>query len=363
MKFADRIRALAAEKRLFCSSCTGADAEFLRALSREFPHCPTCGRSLEDEIKSRESGGDTERDQDTRTHRSEQTYAQTSVMIPVDRRTITVDAHELLEYAAVLAALSQRVEAELAASSETAVVGFMAGSYGILFLTKLRRGKDDRIYWADGLRHPTLTEAEPRFHSILGRIGSTGVSRIVIVDEMVRGTQLRTALYSIGRWQRATGRNVSVHVIAAFEGRSEATGKQLMRTLQPPRSKTKAFPTQLSGDVVAANRLFAKDRNGNIWRGLTWDAHEAKYRAVRENPGPIYIACPNMLLGGATGAVASVGSHDQTFASMIRRIVGDLPDFNGVWPATIQSHDCKECKRLLRLARADCGRGQRDQLA
>ena len=283
---------------------------------------------------------------------------------------VELDAHDLLDYARARMEVANGLEADFEEEPSTGVIGFLTGSIGILATARelLEPSYRGRFRFVPGLTHfgLKLEDSEQVFHSVLKDLCSCGVHRIVLVDEIKSGTQLKTELRSALRWVHSSGAEdlqisvIGVHGMPTGGKQSPPTACQIVEVIG-------ASSCIINPRTIATRTLLEMDREGLRFRGVMRTQYAGGYDFYREQPsGGLLVRCPS---GGAHGGVG-VTSLDTAFGGLVRRILrpsmitaaepfdaGDEPSAVSIeplesWPDLVFHASCEECRRLLRAARA-----------
>jgi hypothetical protein len=341
----------------YCDDMSPALAAQLHAQQLEV--CPGCGREFRQLQPERSSGW--EREDAFDANPVEAKYAET----PVTRtnQVLEHDAHDVLRYASALLDLTSVILDFIVQSPESvAVLGFLTGSDDLDWLPRRLLGHrlPDRFRNSRGFSHNAGgASPEAELHAHLGRWIQAGVDRIVVVDEVDSGGQMRAALKRIRSWYRSQKAlpPLTLHLVGFAEERSigseDPQALMKRKVLQPPL----ALPAGLSvtAQLLAVPTLLAKDKAGQPLKS-TILRKDGNYEPKRTCPAEYAIRCPNSstvsLADSANLRVGrSAGSLDQTFGVTILAICGFAFVRPELWPQTILNGGCAECRALLLVAR------------
>ncbi|MFO0570164.1 MAG: hypothetical protein U0263_31260 [Polyangiaceae bacterium] len=271
------------------------------------------------------------------------------------------DAHEVLAYARALAEVVLVVERFTKHERErSAVLGFMTGSEPLDWLLRRRLGHlfEGRIRHVRGLRHKSGgADPDAELYAQLDAWMDHGVSRIVVIDEVVEGSQMRTAFLRLLKWHGERGTPpLAVHLVAVTERAPEEVADReawLSDKVLKGDDKSMSATIALSFDVVRTSHLLGKDKAGQSVKDVEL-SRDGSYSVLRLWPGGYTIRCPNRLTlegGAGVDVVASLASVDQLFGVFVYAVCGFGYVNADRWPETIKRAGCTECKRLLHEAR------------
>ena len=256
------------------------------------------------------------------------------------------DAWNLLDYVEGQLSAIQKI---IAAASETnwetiGIVGFMTGSIDLIWLLRELIGHKlpQRVWLTGGLAHK-INKSDPTpdndFFAILDQYRDLGVTRLFIVDEVVGGTQVRTALSRVGTWSEETAANtMDVHVLGLTE--------------VPPDKHAELRKVILKGydwatlSLIPVPELLAKDGKGTPIKPAIKIG--TKYIPYRYWPGSYEVRCANTLTSCSFRQV--IATHTgSAYASTVRAICTKQSTLPPVcWP---EKH-CADCgERLERVRR------------
>lgn len=297
----------------------------------------------------------------------EKYYATTPVTSVA--KVIRVDAHKLLDYARARLDVAMMLATDFAEQPQTGVIGFLTGSIGLLATARelLEPFHPGKFKFAMGLSHANGGDAgEDELHAILNELRGMGVLRVVLVDEVKSGTQMRTGIQATLRWVQTTCAT-DVEVSAIGVSGAPPKGKDRPPTVAEVVAPIINARRLINPRSVTTVSLLEMDTDGLIFRGVKRTHHVGEYDFCRVQPvSGLYVSCPN---DGPRGG-AGVRSLDTAFAGTINRILGlsnpaeaaqpfdldDEPDGELLtaaltWPDTIEGGSCTTCQDLLRLAR------------
>lgn len=242
----------------------------------------------------------------------------------------------------------------------SAVLGFMTGSEPLDWLLRRRLGHlfEGRIRHVRGLRHKGGgADPDGELFAQLDQWRGSNVSRIVIVDEVVEGSQLRTAFLRLLKWHAARDEpSIAVHLVAVTERApepAEARAAWFSEKVLKGDDKSMSAAIALTFDVASTPRLLGKDKDGQPVKDVEL-SRDGAYRVLRLWPEGYAIRCPNRLTlegGAGVDVVASLASLDQLFGVFIYAVCGFGYVDAERWPETIKRAGCTDCKRLLHEAR------------
>jgi len=334
-----------------CPYCVSASAE-LAAMERV---CPKCGGELGRNRLTASSAW--EREDAFDANPVEARYGEVAVT-HIDR-SVDHDAHEVLAYAdGLLDVVSIALDLVLGDPGSAAVLGFMTGSDDLDWLLRRVAGHllEGRLVHVRGLSHGTA-DADPKreLRSQLNVWAEMGVKRIVLIDEVLSGTQMWTALCDIRDWFRCQNRSrpLMLNLLGVAEARrvDDDDGNAWMRKQvfkAPPN-----LPAELYAEthLVRVPKLLALDKPGQPLKSFVRGT-DGNYQPKRISPVAYTIRCPNRLLGGATSHVGLPGeSLDRVFGNAIFAICGFGYTTPHRWPDTILKADCEDCRARLLTAR------------
>ena len=190
------------------------------------------------------------------------------------------EAHDVLDYAA---ALLEVVGIFLDFSEnhikETCLLGFMTGSGDLLWLARrlLTVQLESKVRLARGLRHKGAGRYDPvvELRAILDSWKAFGMHRLVVVDEMVGGAQLGTALREVTAWaaDEAVSPPLELLLVAVAEpGATSIDDRFAKLVLNTKKNKAarRCRHVQLQHRCVETP-LLAKDTQGrpikDFWKG------------------------------------------------------------------------------------------------
>ncbi|MBX3233534.1 MAG: hypothetical protein KIT84_11060 [Labilithrix sp.] len=282
---------------------------------------------------------------------------------PVEKtdEPIEHDAHDVLNYAIALVKVVRSVERFTEPTRErSAVLGFMTGSEGLDWVLRRRLGHlfEKRIVHGRGLSHKTGNHnPDAELRGILDAFKAQSVERLAVIDEVVSGGQLRTALLRILKWHKSVGApSFALHLVGVTEkAPGNAAEARAWFGEKVLRGDENSLPSSLAltFDIVRAARLLAMDKEGQPLKDAA-QAKDGTYEVRRIWPGGYRIRCPNRLSvqGGASLEVMySAASLDQLFGTVIYAVLGFGFVRKETWPETINSAGCMECSALLAEAR------------
>jgi hypothetical protein len=339
-----------------CPYCSG-DKPMDPKLARALGTCPKCDRDLLQANLPPPAA--VRRVESFDAHAIEADYSAT----PVEKtdEPIEHDAHEVLKYAIALVKVVQSVERFTEPDrTRSAILGFMTGSEGLDWVIRRRLGHlfENRIVHVRGLSHKRGNHnPDAELRAALDEFRVRRVERIAVVDEVVSGTQLRTAFLRIRDWHASVGApRLALHLVGVAERAPEGEeGAREWFALNVLRGDQHALPETLTltFDIVRTVRLLAMDHNGQPLKDAA-RANDGSYEARRIWPGGYKIHCPNRLTvaGGASlDVVYSAASLDQLFGVLLYAVFGFGYVREHRWPETINSAGCTECRVLLAEAR------------
>ena len=334
-------------ERLACPYCDKYDRKTFLKLKV----CPKCGSDLAARVSERERAPAFRRDEAFVAHRSEVEYAHTAVVQrdePVEH-----DASQLLDYAIGLLDLT-RLALEASADAAALVLGFLTGSASLSWLLRRRYGRrlESRVRFAPGLRTPRATTD---LEAILDSAYASGRSHVVVIDEVVSGSQMRTNLAAIDAWAVSRGYDdhLKVDLLGVREAGSELSDDEVRIRILRDSKKHKFSLKGVSASFVTVPKLLAMDSEGRPLKGV-WGGGGVPYAADRIWPGGYRVRCRNRIAfeGCADLDVAwSDASLDQVFGELVWRICGFSPENERVWPGTVLRRGCADCRERLIRAR------------
>jgi hypothetical protein len=238
----------------------------------------------------------------------------------------------------------------------SAVLGFMTGSEPLDWLLRRRLGHlfEGRIRHVRGLRRKGGgADPDAELFAQLDEWSARGVSRIVVIDEVVDGSQLRTAFLRLMRWHGEHGApSLAVHLVAVTERAPADSAERaawFSEKVLKGDDKTMSAKLALSFDVVRTARLLGKDKAGQPVKDVILSS-DGSYDVLRLWPGSYSIRCPNRLTlegGAGVDVIASLASLDQLFGVFIYAVCGFGYVDTARWPETIKLAGCVACKELL----------------
>ena len=301
----------------------------------------------------------------------EEKYYTTTPVTAVEG-AIRVDAHKLLDYARARMQVAILIASDFRKQPQIGVIGFLTGSIGLLATARelLEPLHPGRFNFVMGLGHAKGGDAaEVELHAVLDNLRRKGIRRIVLVDEVKSGGQIRSDLEASLRWVRARG---AADIEISAIGVSGAPPKDKERPPTVAEVVAQLEPTQHIVDprTVITSSLLEMDTPGLHFRGVKRTAHVGEYDFQRDQPEKgLQIVCP---AGGPCGD-AGVRSLDTAFAGTVNRILGlsnpaqaaqplkvsEEPDDEDdeplppalTWPDTIDL-SCQTCRSLLAAARS-----------
>lgn len=280
-------------------------------------------------------------------HKIEESYSLTQIVRSPVKLSV-IDAHDLLNYALMRAKVAKIISDIISHDEKSFLIGFLTGSYGLCVnaVLLLNDKISDRYKYVMGLRHHLrLSTSEKEYHDILNSYFYKGYNHIILVDEMISGTQLRTALKSAEKWALGKANSIQVTLIGVHEG-SQIQADEICKKVIANKS---SWPFKINTNILSVPKLLEKDKSGLYFRAIKLESL-GEYKFERAWNGPIQIKCSN---AGASGGVAySSGSADQVFGFLIRSIVDQNKSPSPyVWPETIVNNTCDTCKELFKLSR------------
>jgi hypothetical protein len=182
-----------------------------------------------------------------------------------------------------------------------------------------------------------------------------GLRQLVVVDEFVSGSQLRTAFLRISSWhERKAPFALNVLLIGVREALEPADANYEFREkvyLTNPTST--AAGLNFSHKLIEVPKLYAMDNQGRAFKSVRKN-REGEYEPNRVWTGGYKTTCPKRLTIGG-GAEASVlwtaGSLDSIFAELVYAVCGFGFTQPNQWPETIQNYKCEVCRARLSEAR------------
>ncbi len=331
-----------------CPFCQEIDPALAVALGT----CPTCGHDLR---PLPEPTPAVRRVETFDAHPVEAEYASTDVVetdAPLEH-----DAHDVLAYARALVEVVLIVERFTKDERErSAVLGFMTGSEPLDWLLRRRLGHlfEGRIRHVRGLRHKVGgADPDAELFAQLDAWNARGVLRVVVIDEVVEGSQLRTAFLRLVKWHGDRGAPpLAVHLVAVTERAPADSAERaawFSEKVLKGDEKSMSANLALSFEVVSTVRLLGKDKAGQPVKDVVLSS-DGSYDALRLWPGSYSIRCPNRLTlegGAGVAVIASLASLDQLFGVFIYAVCGFGYVDSARWPETIKLAGCVACKALL----------------
>lgn len=329
---------------------------FNEEVFRELVKCPRCGANLTARIDDR-GGQSVCRANGFIAHPTELDYGD--VAVDHSGNPIRHDSQDVLRYAlGLLEVMKSTLDFSEDNLDSTCVLGFLTGSESLDWLLRRRVGHamERRIAHVRGLRHKGIDKQFDPDAELTKRLDAwqaAGVlDRLVVVDEFVSGTQLRTAFLRIAAWHTAQSRptNVEVLLVGIKETREELDADQVFHNhVYMDDSHAISAGLTFSHRLIAVPVLFAMDKRGVPLKSVRLN-YVGDYAASRAWPGGYEIACPNRFTqGGCTGTTVpwTAGSIDQVFGCLVYAICGFGYVQPGRWPETIRENGCATCKELL----------------
>lgn len=328
-------------------------------LFRKLQNCPRCGANLLNRITEHNSGlNETQVDDAVFVHQVESKYDEATISRHMD--PLRINAHDLLDYARLRGEIARYIETIYSKNDTVSIIGFMTGSYALCNNARLLLGEKGvgRFILVRGLSHAGNKEAtQIEYHEKLYKLYDSGIKHYIIIDEMISGGQLRSALKSLQELIKLSNMDaIKVSLIGVHEG-DILEAERIMNdvVIKPPRKSKWKFEI-VDKIALSGNKLFEKDKEGDPFRAVITDV-TGDYRIMRDWPGSIDIYCDNLLRGGANGGVCySASSLDQVMGIIIDWILDQTkcPGSN-IWPETILKAECSECRSLLNTARSTYG--------
>jgi len=282
-------------------------------------------------------------------------YSQTQKQ--VTDRAMQIDTHAFLEYCRLRGQVAQAIRCEIKTEPALAVIGFLTGSVGLLSSARpyIESVPGARLAYVRGLSHTGVGEkkdvTESEFFLVLEESVKSGIRRIVLVDEIVSGGQMRSALKSTARWQKAHPDSaLTVSVIGCYDDGIKPSGSELVEEL---RSCARWGDLTLgTTHTFCAPLLLEKDGEGLAFRSVKRGPEPGCYDFERERPASLSIVCPG---SGEPIVTPSASSVDQVFGNHVAAVLGQIQGtlYSHV-TQRITSGRCETCQSLLTIARQLC---------
>jgi len=263
------------------------------------------------------------------------------VFVVAGDQALVHDAWELLDYVEGQL-LAMREVVRCASSSGWArvgLLGFMTGSWDLMWLMRELIGHNlpKRAKLTRGLAHKqdkSDMTADREFFGHLDAYQSLGVSDLILIDEVVSGSQVRTALARLAVWAaEAKGEKLTVHVLGLTEADQEER-----RELQKSILKGHEWADL---HLIPVPALLAKDKAGGMIKPIRNVG--TRYVPYRSWPGVHEVWCRNSLTSCSYRAACTAHSGS-AYASTVRAICRTSTANEAVcWPGK----RCPECDRRI----------------
>jgi len=263
---------------------------------------------------------------------------------------VSLDSHELLDYARMRAEVAVFIRELIQVHTNFGLIGFLTGSVGPLVTARLLLEPTiaGKIRYVNGLSQPQFgvakTEAERDYHENLDDLYQHfGVRHFVLVDEIKSGGQMNANLISTKLWlDRREIQDATFSVLGVRGGApqpEDKTAETIVRRYQSiPIHSTKTF---------RAKRLLEMDEEGLRFKAVKRGDALGEYDFVR------LVATKGLIVRCAAGGPVGGGgvpSLDAGFNGLMADILEKRrPEC--VWPETILTGGCDECRKLLAAAR------------
>ena len=347
-------------RKIVCAYCD----EFQEEVFRKLETCPKCSRDLLARIRHRKAMT-MARPQGLMSHPVERDYSGTPVTYENEPLEHTPD--ELIRYVMGLAEAASKALGFIAQNPKASfLVGFQTGSDPLIFLLRRHAGErlEGRILQVRGQSHSAKgKDPKAELFCCLDEFGRKGLERLVVIDELVSGTQFRTAYLRIIEWYRIRkeknpdSRPLVVHLIG-LQGAEPPKGKKELATFEGDvfKKRPKTLPGGLTfeSSTIRIPELLAKDGPGRFLKSTWLRRSDGEYITARRFPAYYDVRCRNELSAGGCVSLTiygSSGSFDQSLGVVAYSILGLGYVDRKRWPESIRDRGCDECNALLAEAR------------
>jgi hypothetical protein len=226
-----------------------------------------------------------------------------------------------------------------------AVHGFLTGSIDLLWLLREHIGHKlpKRIRLTRGFSHKVSKKdkgPQQEFYSALNEYKTCGVSRIVLIDEVVSGGQVCAALKSFAKWREANkAEHWRVLVLGLTEEARPEVRARLTNEIRQDRNWAEV-------QLVHVPELLGKDENGIPIKPVM--SIETRYVPYRYWGGGYQVRCKNTLTD-CSYRLAAADHTRSAYASTVRAICKG----NSMRPAVCWPDKCcAECTEVISWIRA-----------